>query len=1456
MACLLRAGIGSEEETVHDSTPNAVEGGVRFGVYEIDCHEDGSLYELGRGAMGVTYRATDITLQRKVAVKIIKADAAQRSADARERFLREARAAAALRHENIATVYQFGMRIETGQYFYAMELIEGETLDQRVHRAGPLNARTAIAVAQQVSSALAAAEKRGVIHRDLKPANLMLLNPDDVEVVGASRHGLPIVKIIDFGLAKAVHAQTDPKSLTHDRFVGTPAFASPEQFERSTLDVRSDIYSLGVTLWFALTGKTPFDGRNVEEIHRNQRSDALPIEQLKTAHVPSRLKSLLESMLAFEPAARPGIHHLAAQLRVCQQQDKRTRPPKKSIAVLPFENLSVDPENAYFAGGVHAEILTHLAKLAGLKVISRTSVMTYERGVERNLRKIAKELGVAHLVQGSVQRAGDQVRVNVQLIKAQTDSHLWADTFDRKLTDIFSVETDIARGIAEALQAKLTGREEQALTVKPTNNPEAYDTYLRGLAFEARGIYSVDNARKAIDSYKRAVQLDPNFALAWAQLSNVASFGYVSTLLQPTVTLREEARQAAETALTLQPNLGEALLVKGFYHYACLKDYDTAVRYFEQARQLLPSSSRIPEFLAYVTRRRGQWDQSESYFNDAERLDPRNARLLTQHAISYANLRRFTEALRKVDQILNIIPDDVNAFATKAAIAQAQGDLPRAAALLAPLHPVAETQALETQVYQAILERQPAPMIARLKEILANPDPALGHLNGELRFWLGWAKEVAGDQAAAQETWRQARSELESCFKEQPANVLLINNLALINMSLGDKTAAFAFVEKGMALVPIDKDVLYGTQSIEIVSRVAARMGEPDRAIAALEKLLSIPSQGALAEYMPLTPALLRLDPMFDPLRSDPRFQELCKDKQPRLSAPTRVPEKSIAVLPFENLSEEKANAYFAEGIQNEILTRLTSVRDLKVISRTSTAKYQSKPDNLRTIAQELGVSTILEGTVQKAGDKVRVNVQLIDAREDTHLWAKSYDREVKDVLAVESEVAEQIAQALQANLSPSESHILASQGARDAEAYDLFLRGEYELHHAESGFAPDAYDRAETFYRQALARDPNFPEAAAALAHSRLLRHWEISPLTPAELDEVKSLIDRALALAPNLPEAHIELGVFCYVAHRQYEMALAEFNRTLELQPNNALARAWSALVYRRRGEWERSLADFQRTQELDPRDARIPRNIGQTYLALRLWKDAERAELRALAIDPHDAPAAAYLLSSRLNATGDVDSARRVLDDFPEAIKSLNLVGRGNAASVGLVDAIIRVPVYLDVMQRRFTDAFQAVDKEVANNDRAHLQQLVERVALRMLAGQTEAAKSAGEEARPLLEARLREEPDDTLAMMELSWVYLALGHNADALRLSRQAADSLSIEKDAMAGPFFQIGVAQIEARAGAPEEAIKRLRCLLSIPAGQVVSIARLKIDPVWDPIRNGPDFQQLLSGPEQVGPNK
>src|SRR6058998_3316878 len=471
---------------------------------------------------------------------------------------------------------------------------------------------------------------------------------------------------------------------------------------------------------------------------------------------------------------------------------------EKSIAILPFENLSGEKANAYFADGIHDEILMRLSKIADLKVISRTSTQHYKSAPE-NLPAIAKQLGVAHILEGSVQKSADAVRVNVQLIRAANDSQLWADTFDRKLTDIFSVESEVAKAIADQLQAKLTGQEEQVIAAKPTDNSEAYDAYLRGLAYTLKTGNNAANALAAQKYLREAVRLDPKFALAWALLSNIDAHGYLVGSLQPNVALREEARQAAETAFTLQPNLGEAILAKGYYHYACLKDYNVALRYFEQTRQFLPNSSQIPEALAYVTRRQGEWGRSDSYFNEAERLDPHNVQLLTNHAFSYSVLRRFPEALRKFDQVLNIIPDDMDTLAYKAAMLQAQGDLPRAAALLAPLRPNADhTSALEIQVYQEILERRPAQFTPRLKEILAKPDPALGFMNGDLRFWLGWAQEVAGDHADAQESWRRTRNELEFFLKEQPENYRLIGDLALTNVGLGDKAAALALVERAM----------------------------------------------------------------------------------------------------------------------------------------------------------------------------------------------------------------------------------------------------------------------------------------------------------------------------------------------------------------------------------------------------------------------------------------------------------------------------------------------------------------------------------------------------------------------------------------------------------------------------------------------------------------------------------
>jgi TolB-like protein len=414
------------------------------------------------------------------------------------------------------------------------------------------------------------------------------------------------------------------------------------------------------------------------------------------------------------------------------------------------------------------------------------------------------------------------------------------------------------------------------------------------------------------------------------------------------------------------------------------------------------------------------------------------------------------------------------------------------------------------------------------------------------------------------------------------------------------------------------------------------------------------------------------------------------------------ISQKSIAVLPLENLSRDPDNAYFSDGIQGEILTKLAGIGDLKVISRTSSAKYKSKPENLKTVARELGVATVLEGSVQKTGDRVRVNVQLLDARSDTHLWAKSYDRDLKDIFAVESEVAQEISDALQTKLSPSQANALAAAPTRDTEAYDLFLKGEYQERQAESTYKEETYDSAATFYRQALARDPTFSLAYARLAYNRLNRHWFVKRLTSGQLDEVKSDIERAIAIAPDLPDAHLALGLFHYWGRHDFDSALKEFDRAVELQPSNSVSRQYRAAIYRRRGEWRRSLAEYERAAELDPRDVWIPDQIGGGYLGLRRWSDAERWLKHALALEPHHLGAAFRLNLTYIASTGDILRARRAWEGIPNE--------RGAAQGVRpyeiVIPEMIDERVYLYVLERHFSEALQEWDIAPGNTAEGRL------------------------------------------------------------------------------------------------------------------------------------------------------
>jgi TolB-like protein/tetratricopeptide (TPR) repeat protein/class 3 adenylate cyclase len=640
-------------------------------------------------------------------------------------------------------------------------------------------------------------------------------------------------------------------------------------------EVKHDVRVHVVNLYTDELGN-PEAPEKFQKTKETQTAPAIPVSEAKPAR---RSWSWIAALIIAVAIAAAAGFYISSHRAVPKSPPSATAPapvaiPEKSIAVMPFENLSRDPDNAYFADGIQDEILTRLSKIADLKVISRTSTQHYKSAPE-NLPEIGKQLAVAHIVEGSVQKSGDAVRVNVQLIKAANDSHLWAETFDRKVTDVFSAETEIAKTIADQLRAKITGREEQVIAAKPTEVPEAYDAYLRGLSFFVRGGTIPANAHPAQKHLREAVRLDPKFAIAWALLCRVDAAGYISGAMEKTPALREEARRAAETALSLQPQLGEAVYAKGYYQYSCLKDYDTALRYFHQAQQLLPNASQIPEALAYVARRRGEWDQSEAYFLQAERLDPRNALLLEQHALLYTSRRQFADADRYFAQALALEPDNNVLTVDRAFIAQCEGDLARAAQFLSQIEIKPDNfVGVQTQIRQNILERNPAAAVIRLQQVLAHPDPKIPRGNAEFRVALGWAQKLAGNEAAAHQSYLQARSELETLLKEQPDNSWIMADLALTYMGLSDKAAAFRFAEGGIAACPVEKDALIGPAQIEALARVAAQMGEPDRAISALEKILQIPGFHWIPPT-PLTPAILRLDPMFDPLRNDPRFQKL-----------------------------------------------------------------------------------------------------------------------------------------------------------------------------------------------------------------------------------------------------------------------------------------------------------------------------------------------------------------------------------------------------------------------------------------------------------------------------------------------------------------------------------------------------------------------------------------------------
>ena len=897
---------------------------MSFEHYTLLTREDGCAFELGRGAMGVTYKALDTRLHCHVALKVINAALLAQHRAARERFLREARAAARLRHANVASIFHLGERPEDGQCFYAMEFIEGETLEARVRRRGPLPVALALEVCLQVTRALIAASQQGLIHRDLKPANLMLMADHDGPVDCGSDSSGALVKVIDFGLAKAA---ADGGQLTGiDCFVGTPQFASPEQFAGSMeapLDSRSDIYSLGVTFWYALTGKLPFPSRSVSESYSRRIHQPLPVEQLAATRVPEPIANLLVSMLAVDPEDRPPTPYaLMEALRGCRDalpvsapvgtswtpavpHHRRKSPllatlalilallvvtgvgcyflwPRtpvekmdRSIAVLPFDNLNTDQENAFFADGVQDDVLTSLSKIGELKVISRSSVLPYRDAAARgNLREIGRALGVANLLEGTVRHAGDRMVISVKLINAATGRQLWAEKYDRRLSDALSLQGQVASEIATALRTTLSPEERARVGSQPTGNPDAYVLYLRGREAQTRAAFRREDYEAAERLYEQAIALDENFALAHARLSQTES--QISHFFEPTPTRQARAWAAAETALRLSPDLGEGHLAKALCYYWFNRDLKRGLEEFAQASRALPNDADIAAFRAAILRRQNRWAESTAGFERALSLNPRNADIAYDLANNYAATGNWPAASAMADRAVELTPDaPILKLWRGEILTHWKGDLGRLKTALAEMPPGSEKESMPALLrYQvAILEHDYAAAENALANCAAEvfdifdygaPRPK-SHLQGLIYLHRG----QEGDKARAAACFEAARPVCEKAVRDTPNDPYRHAQLGLLYAALGWRDAALGEAWRAAELLPEKQDASDGPLITLRRAQIYALLADAEGALPLIEHLLEIQTIELFTRQD------LRARPDWNLIRDDPRFQQL-----------------------------------------------------------------------------------------------------------------------------------------------------------------------------------------------------------------------------------------------------------------------------------------------------------------------------------------------------------------------------------------------------------------------------------------------------------------------------------------------------------------------------------------------------------------------------------------------------
>ena len=912
-ACLLESGLGllgdeSEDAADHEPLPRGSHGAPPvkmlgdFGDYQL-------LEEIGRGGQGVVYRAHQKSLNRTVALKVIGLGPWTTEAHLK-RCHCEAEAAASLEHPCIVPIYEVGEC--DGSCYFSMKFVDGGQLDEVVKRE-PIPIRRAVELIAKVARTVHYAHEHGILHRDIKPGNILL-------DVNSEPH------LTDFGLARLVEAESTVTGTLE--VMGTPSYMAPEQAagEHTKLSRAIDVYGLGAVLYQLLTGHPPFAGGTTYETIRLLLSTEPRQPRLWNRNVDREVSTIclkclekdpkrryssavalaedLEHWLKHEPIQakrsgfftharkwvqrNPAIAALIASLAALAaamgwnvwEGVLVSRSVTNGIAVLPFENLSHDPDNAYFANGIQGEILTRLASIADLKVISRISTQQYQSN-PRNLAEIAKQLGVANILEGSVQKVADRVRVTVRLINAQSDSQLWAETYDRKLIDVFGVESDIAKAIAESLQAKVSSQEQQLITAKPTQDPDAYVFYLRANHISRNPDTLLEDYKTAEQLYMQAIALDPDFAPAHAQLASVCA--EVFHYYEPTEDWKSKACTEAQIALRLQPNLAEAHFALGQCIYWMDQDYDGALEQFDIAARLAPSNGAVARLIAAIKRRQGKWEQSIEEYERVARLDPQNPNTVRELIFTNTAMRRWPEAAMWSERMRAMAPASIVAKIQSGYVdfwwkGDTQLLKPSLDNVPAANDPDGAVNACRWEV--AMLNRD----YSKAKNILQTSSLSeLTYTNAGTTprsFFEGCIYLAQGDNVNAQKAFELARPAFEAAVKEAPASAYRHANLGWLYGFMGRKEDAIREGRHAVDLKPESKDAVDGALMNCYLALIYARVGEKELAIPLIARLLKTPGAVDSVDYS-ITVNDLKYRWEWDPIRSDPRFQKLCQEKQP-----------------------------------------------------------------------------------------------------------------------------------------------------------------------------------------------------------------------------------------------------------------------------------------------------------------------------------------------------------------------------------------------------------------------------------------------------------------------------------------------------------------------------------------------------------------------------------------------